>query len=91
MTSRTVIRRDPLKAAAWMDRAACRGLPVSIFFPSSDEDSADGIAVCARCPVRAECLEYASGEKYGIWGGASERERRAHHRRLRRDRAKAAS
>lgn len=68
----------------WQRRAACRNLDSSMFFhPDGErgtrrqqrEDRAK--AVCAACPVRAECLEHSLRvqEPYGIWGGTSERER----------------
>jgi WhiB family redox-sensing transcriptional regulator len=63
---------------SWMVRGRCRDLPPEIFFPS------DGVGVevarryCAECPVKAPCLEYALENhiEHGVWGGASERERR---------------
>lgn len=65
--------------ADWMQQRACTNVPSEWFFPGRGEDTARAKAVCADCPVRIECLEYAvrNGEKYGIWGGTSERERRA--------------
>ncbi len=66
--------------AAWRKRAACRGIDVEIFFPESDDDAeAEGAkAVCEVCPVRQACLEHALAhrEREGVWGGATERERR---------------
>lgn len=63
---------------------ACNGTDPDMFFPNRGESLEPAISVCARCVVREECLEYAvaNGEKYGVWGGTSERERR----RLRRAR-----
>jgi WhiB family redox-sensing transcriptional regulator len=63
---------------SWMVRGRCRDLPPEIFFPS------DGVGVevarryCAECPVKGPCLEYALENhiEHGVWGGASERERR---------------
>jgi WhiB family redox-sensing transcriptional regulator len=62
----------------WRDKAACRGLDPDIFYPVSDDDSANAKAICAACPVREACLEYAlaNRERDGVWGGATERERR---------------
>ena len=59
------------------------------FFPARGESVRDAKAVCARCPVRSECLEFALRLKvaHGVWGGLSERERRT----LRRDRHRAAT
>lgn len=68
----------------WMERAACRGLPTDLFFPERGADTSAAKAVCAACPVRDDCYEYAfeSNERHGIWGGTAERERR----RIRRQR-----
>ena len=62
----------------WRDRAACRGLDPEIFYPVSEEDAAEAKSICASCPVREPCLEYAlaNRERDGVWGGATERERR---------------
>jgi len=72
----------------WRAKAACRGLDPDIFYPSTDEDD-DALpakAVCDACPVRESCLEHALGfrEKDGVWGGATERERRRIIRQRRR-------
>jgi WhiB family redox-sensing transcriptional regulator len=62
----------------WAARAACRGLEPELFFPARGASTREAKAVCAVCPVRAECLEDAleHHEGHGIWGGMSERERR---------------
>ncbi|HVC14726.1 MAG TPA: WhiB family transcriptional regulator [Acidimicrobiales bacterium] len=66
--------------ATWRKRAACRGIDVEIFFPETDEDAdvEAAKAVCEGCPVRQACLEHALAhrEREGVWGGATERERR---------------
>ena len=69
----------------WQDRARCREFDPEIFFPERGGSSKAARAVCAKCEVRAHCLEYAlnNKEQFGIWGGTSERERR----RLRKERA----
>lgn len=61
----------------WKD-AACRGLATSLFFPTTGESSSEAKAVCRGCPVRQKCIDFAveNGEKFGIWGGLSEKERR---------------
>lgn len=73
---------------SWRQRGACRGLDPDIFYPVSDEDAGQAKSICAICPVRGACLEYAltNREHEGIWGGATERERR----RLLRQRRKSA-
>lgn len=67
-------------SASWRRRAACRGLDVVVFYPAADEeaDAAEAKAICAQCPVREACLEHALAhrEREGVWGGATERERR---------------
>ena len=72
----------------WRAEAACRDADVSIFFPASDEDAEPARAICATCPVRLECLEFAiaTRQEDGVWGGLTEIERR----RLRRRRQAAA-
>jgi len=62
--------------------AACRDVPTRFFFPERNGDprTAGYVAMfCDLCPVRAECLEWALShlERYGIWGGKTETERRA--------------
>lgn len=63
---------------SWRDRAACRGIDPDIFYPVSDEDADAAKGICSACPVREACLEYAlaNRERDGVWGGATERERR---------------
>ncbi len=69
----------------WQVQANCLGVDPDLFFPERGASTREAKAVCRACVVRADCLEYAlvNGEKFGIWGGLSERERR----RLRRQRA----
>ena len=67
-------------SATWRVRAACRGIDVEIFFPETDDDTEAEAAkaVCEVCPVSQACLEHAlvHREREGVWGGATERERR---------------
>ena len=69
----------------WQERANCLGVDPDLFFPERGASTREAKGVCRGCEVRVECLEYAlqHGEKFGIWGGLSERERR----RVRRQRA----
>lgn len=62
----------------WRQRAACLGIDAAVFYPVSDEEAAPAKGICAQCPVRQPCLEYAlvNRERDGVWGGATERERR---------------
>jgi WhiB family transcriptional regulator, redox-sensing transcriptional regulator len=66
-------------AARWRELAACRGTDLGLFFPGRGESAGPARQVCAACPVRQPCLEYAISNRiaYGIWGGLTERERRA--------------
>ena len=63
-----------------------RGLDAGIFYPETDEEAAIAKQVCDECGVRAACLEHALSirEKAGVWGGATERERRRMLRQRRR-------
>ena len=72
----------------WQDQANCLGVDPDLFFPERGASTREAKEVCRGCVVREECLEFAlqNGEKFGIWGGLSERERR----RIRRQRAQAA-
>ena len=70
---------------SWQTKSNCMGVDPDLFFPERGASTREAKEVCRGCVVREECLEYAlsNGEKFGIWGGMSERERR----RLRRARA----
>jgi WhiB family redox-sensing transcriptional regulator len=72
--------------AQWRRQAACRDLDAEMFFPSKGQPTLPAKTVCASCPVREPCLDYAMtiGERFGIWGGTSERERKQLRRRHRR-------
>jgi WhiB family redox-sensing transcriptional regulator len=80
--SREERRRQQDAASGWIELAACRGLDAALFFPTRGEWTRAAREVCGGCPVRAECLEHAldAGEKFGIWGGKTERQRRAMRR-----------
>jgi WhiB family redox-sensing transcriptional regulator len=62
----------------WQDAAGCQWTDPEAFFPGKGESVRAAKRVCAACPVKAECLQYAleNGERFGIWGGLSERQRR---------------
>lgn len=71
----------------WQLKAACRGPQAIVFFPPAHFERKDekiererrAKAICAGCPVRAECLDYAMRirEQHGIWGGLNEVERKS--------------
>jgi WhiB family redox-sensing transcriptional regulator len=73
-------------AESWQVRAACRGPHAAVFFPPAHFERKDeklqrehrAKSICATCPVREPCLEYALRirEPHGIWGGLSELERK---------------
>lgn len=74
-----------MKKLLWQNRAACRGVDTNVFFPATEEEADPAKAICDVCPVREACLEHALAdrEREGVWGGATERERRRiiRHRR----------
>ncbi len=67
----------------WQGQANCMGVDPDLFFPERGASTREAKEVCRGCVVREDCLEYAlaNGEKFGIWGGLSERERRKIRRR----------
>ena len=68
----------------WQERALCAQTDPEAFFPEKGGSTREAKKVCTGCEVRAECLEYAlaNDERFGIWGGLSERERRKLKRRV---------
>jgi WhiB family redox-sensing transcriptional regulator len=62
----------------WHWDAACAGQPAWLFYPERGESTKEAKEICRSCRARQECLTYAldNGEKFGIWGGTTERERR---------------
>ncbi len=70
----------------WQQRAACVGDAAALFYPPLRAErkairvsrEARAKAVCAQCPVRVDCLQHAfdHDERYGIWGGMTDKERR---------------
>jgi len=62
----------------WQDEALCKESDPEAFFPEKGGSTKQAKAVCKRCPITEKCLQYAldNDERYGIWGGKSERERR---------------
>lgn len=65
--------------SAWRAGALCAQVDGDLFFPEKGESALPAKRVCAGCPVRAECLAEALArpERFGVWGGLSEPERRA--------------
>lgn len=67
----------------WQERALCAQTDPEAFFPEKGGSTREAKRICESCEVRDECLEYAleHDERFGIWGGLSERERRRLKRR----------
>ena len=88
MTARQPRHRTPAPPvpalAGWRYRAACRGADLQTFFPGRGQSAEPARQICASCPVRQPCLDYALSHAitHGIWGGLTERDRRplrVHH------------
>jgi WhiB family redox-sensing transcriptional regulator len=67
----------------WQESALCAETDPEAFFPEKGGSTREAKKICTGCEVRAECLEFAlaNDERFGIWGGLSERERRRLRRR----------
>jgi WhiB family redox-sensing transcriptional regulator len=63
---------------SWMAQGNCNNHPPSVFFPSDGVGVEAAKKICASCPVKEPCLEHALEQRvdHGVWGGASERQRR---------------
>ncbi len=70
--------QDVAEEPDWQERALCAQTDPEAFFPEKGGSTREAKRICSGCDVRAECLDYALGhdERFGIWGGLSERERR---------------
>lgn len=84
-TSSPATRVGGAMEADWLARARCRDTDPAIFFPGDGIGVQAAQRICAQCPVKISCLEYALADRidHGVWGGTSERERRRilRHRR----------
>lgn len=67
-----------IETLPWASDAKCLQAEPETFFPEKGGSTREAKRICAACSVRAECLEYAleNDERFGVWGGLSERERR---------------
>jgi WhiB family redox-sensing transcriptional regulator len=76
-SSPLVAEEDDMEST-WMSEGNCADKPPSLFFPSDGVGVDVARKVCADCPVKSPCLEYALEHRidHGVWGGTSERERR---------------
>jgi WhiB family redox-sensing transcriptional regulator len=75
--------RLDVEEQSWHERALCAETDPEAFFPEKGGSTREAKKICTGCEVRAECLEFAlaNDERFGIWGGLSERERRRLRRR----------
>lgn len=70
-----------MRSYRWQEDAECAGISAEFFFPDEDNPVAGNYKVargiCDSCPVAVQCLEYAlaNGERHGMWGGLTPRER----------------
>ncbi|HEX9775553.1 MAG TPA: WhiB family transcriptional regulator [Actinomycetota bacterium] len=62
----------------WQMQGLCRGVDAEVFFPVSEEDAWRAKEICGACGVRERCLAFSlqNRERYGVWGGVTEKERR---------------
>jgi hypothetical protein len=58
-----------IERLSWMDRAACIGMPVAVFFPQPGQPSDDARRTCERCVVAVDCARFAVDQTVGVWGG----------------------
>ena len=89
MTQRIPVSRADLD---WQVHAACRAEPMDTFYSGEEADISRALDLCRRCEVRDECLSHAMTheERFGVWGGTTERERRRFFRNARRENSTAA-
>jgi WhiB family redox-sensing transcriptional regulator len=74
----------PTPPDRWQDRAACFGIDPDVFFPLTEDEAGPALTYCRVCRIREECLAWAlkSRERYGVWGGLTEQQRRRLQRRV---------
>jgi len=67
-----------MESIEWMEGGSCADHPASTFFPSDGVGVEVAKRICAECPQQGTCLEFALRNRieHGVWGGASERQRR---------------
>jgi WhiB family transcriptional regulator, redox-sensing transcriptional regulator len=67
-----------VREMAWADQALCAEVDAELWFPEKGGSSRQAKMICRACPVRIECLNFAldRNERFGIYGGLTERERR---------------
>ena len=69
---------DDTGLLSWQEQALCAQTDPEAFFPEKGGSTREAKRICVGCEVKGDCLEYAleQDERFGIWGGLSERERR---------------
>lgn len=69
---------EPMPEESWRSQALCAPIDSEIFFPDKGGSTKQAKRICGMCEVRLECLQDALDreERFGVWGGLSERERR---------------
>jgi WhiB family redox-sensing transcriptional regulator len=74
----SLLPANPSPPDVWQHRASCFGIDPDIFFPVTEDDAGPALAFCGVCRIREECLAWAlkNGERYGVWGGLTEQQRR---------------
>ena len=84
MTTATRLATTPATSTEWMQDGLCREVDADLFFPDGVGNAVRygndrARTVCSNCTVRVECLEFAlaTDQRFGVWGGLSEDERRA--------------
>jgi WhiB family transcriptional regulator, redox-sensing transcriptional regulator len=72
-----------MEDTSWLDRARCRGTDPEQFFVRGVSQARPALRICDRCTVKEQCLRYAIDNEidFGVWGGLTERQRRAYQRR----------
>lgn len=75
--SEPTLERPLSEDYSWQARGACRGADPELFFPPTEEEAAVAKGYCATCPVRVACLAFSieRNERFGVWGGLTEKER----------------
>jgi len=73
-----VLQVPVLNERPWAVFAACKETPDVSFFPQTKDETQAALAICSICPVQEECLDHAieTKERYGVWGGLNEKDRR---------------
>jgi WhiB family redox-sensing transcriptional regulator len=76
-TAKQAEAKQPAEDYSWQADASCRGVDADLFFPGTEDEAMPAKAICNTCPVRLACLAFSleRNERFGIWGGLTEKER----------------